>query len=1005
MNTLDILSLEKTEASLSIIKSYLQTQLTKTDYELVFLKMLEVELFLGLSKNVITEGEDFLTNFADENSKHYSKLLKYLFDAALIEKDYDRLTYYLDERKKYGPILDDYLIILDEIKLAKILNEPYVYLLIEVTNSQAPNHVKIEVYEELLHHYLQKEKFLEAYEVFNDMQNVTNEKYYKEELDILYGLGQTAKVLELAESYKDIPEAVIPAVLTLLKVYFEQENYHQMTIIDSEYEPFFEDASIEDRIEFYEICVNLYKKLGIRQSEKYYSDNLKRVKKLETKVKKTETVKEEEKKLKVEVTEVVPRKKEATLSSIEEKRQISNFFDIFIFSENINEKLVLRDYLRTLFIFIDNYITASNYVIYLNDQRFYHYKKERLYEKRLIEEAINPTIIRNVIEKGHEYFSNPLDFDKNVDIITQLPYSNEVKYVYAIPLEKEGAFLVYFDEVVNDPEIYYDFIKLLGALIYSKISRENKIKGFRKENFFLSKIINSDLAPLRIVTESRTTYNSSGQKLLKEDESTYIDHFISKLKSDYIRNYRELIRKMLSSPNQVEEVKYQYQNLYIKEKLVSILDEDEIKVVSVFDDVTKTVIELETSEQKAITDRETNLYNLSHLKSKMNDLTNAKTTFISIELNLDNRHIYGPDNTSLYFKEFAKITDDFFVDGVTYRIDFNELMVTLPYNDIRAVNNILKNYINHLEKYQVTSIPYEQFQVKMGVLRYPVVTNQTNVDMLLKFIDIAKEKSKLRKDTPYHQFTYSDYEEEAFEQTILNYLNDSLEKKNLTLSFVQIIDIKKTVVWQYESEINIPNMKLDNRYIITLAKKRNRIIDLDRHHILKVLNFLVKLSQETKVLIKITIPISEETFVDPTFNAFLIGAIKDRKIPFSFIRLKIDLNNIKTHHHAHKIHELLNTGISLDTTALAMALTYPFNALYIDFNDSDIKWQTYYGNLSKMLEEFHIALIATNINSKDQIDTLNRLGIKLACGKLYPNISSEKLFNQILEMRRNAENK
>lgn len=1005
MNTLDILSLEKTEASLSIIKSYLQTQLTKTDYELVFLKMLEVELFLGLSKNVITEGEDFLTNFADENSKHYSKLLKYLFDAALIEKDYDRLTYYLDERKKYGPILDDYLIILDEIKLAKILNEPYVYLLIEVTNSQAPNHVKIEVYEELLHHYLQKEKFLEAYEVFNDMQNVTNEKYYKEELDILYGLGQTAKVLELAESYKDIPEAVIPAVLTLLKVYFEQENYHQMTIIDSEYEPFFEDASIEDRIEFYEICVNLYKKLGIRQSEKYYSDNLKRVKKLETKVKKTETVKEEEKKLKVEVTEVVPRKKEATLSSIEEKRQISNFFDIFIFSENINEKLVLRDYLRTLFIFIDNYITASNYVIYLNDQRFYHYKKERLYEKRLIEEAINPTIIRNVIEKGHEYFSNPLDFDKNVDIITQLPYSNEVKYVYAIPLEKEGAFLVYFDEVVNDPEIYYDFIKLLGALIYSKISRENKIKGFRKENFFLSNIINSDLAPLRIVTESRTTYNSSAQKLFKEDESTYIDHFISKLKSDYIRNYRELIRKMLSSPNQVEEVKYQYQNLYIKEKLVSILDEDEIKVVSVFDDITKTVIELETSEQKAITDRETKLYNLSHLKSKMNDLTNAKTTFISIELNLDNRHIYGPDNTSLYFKEFAKITDDFFVDGVTYRIDFNELMVTLPYNDIRAVNNILKNYINHLEEYQVTSIPYEQFQVKMGVLRYPVVTNQTNVDMLLKFIDIAKEKSKLRKDTPYHQFTYSDYEEEAFEQTILNYLNDSLEKKNLTLSFVQIIDIKKTVVWQYESEINIPNMKLDNRYIITLAKKRNRIIDLDRHHILKVLNFLVKLSQETKVLIKITIPISEETFVDPTFNAFLIGAIKDRKIPFSFIRLKIDLNNIKTHHHAHKIHELLNTGISLDTTALAMALTYPFNALYIDFNDSDIKWQTYYGNLSKMLEEFHIALIATNINSKDQIDTLNRLGIKLACGKLYPNISSEKLFNQILEMRRNAENK
>ncbi|MGI6782073.1 MAG: EAL domain-containing protein [Acholeplasmataceae bacterium] len=193
--------------------------------------------------------------------------------------------------------------------------------------------------------------------------------------------------------------------------------------------------------------------------------------------------------------------------------------------------------------------------------------------------------------------------------------------------------------------------------------------------------------------------------------------------------------------------------------------------------------------------------------------------------------------------------------------------------------------------------------------------------------------------------------------------------------------------------------------MFALAKRRNRIIDLDRFHILEVLNFLVKLSQETKVLIKITIPISEETFVDPTFNAFLIGAIKERKIPFPFIRLKIDLTNIKTHHYAHKIHELLNTGISLDTTALAMVLTYPFNALYIDFNDSDIKWQTYYGNLSKMLDEFHVATVATNINSRDQIESLKRIGIKLACGRIYPNISSEKLFAQIVEMKRNESKK
>ncbi|MGI6787644.1 MAG: EAL domain-containing protein [Acholeplasmataceae bacterium] len=1001
MNTLDVLSLPKNEQSLSIIKSFLQTQLTKTDYELVFLKMLEVELFLGLSKNVITEGEDFLTNFAEDDSKHYSKLLKYLFDAAFLEKDYDRLTYYLEERKKYGPILEDYLIILDEIELLKLLNKPYIDLMVKLVNSQAPNHAKIPIYEELLKYYIGNEKFDLARDLLKDMENVTNEKYYKEELDILYGLGKIDEVIELAESYKEIKEAMIPAVLMLLKVYFKIENYHQMTILDSNYERHFEEASVEERLEFYEMCTNLYKKLGIKQSEEYYLDNYKKLKKQETKTKKQEPTKEEVEPIKVDITEVVPRKKETPLTTLEEKRQISNFFDIFIFSENINEKLVLRDYLRTLFIFIDNYIKPSNYVIYLNDLRLFHYKKERLYEKRIIEEAINPTIIRNVVERGHEYFSNPLDFDKNIDIITQLPYSTEIKYIYAIPLENQGAFLVYFDEEINDPEIYYDFVKLLSALIFAKINREKKLKNFRKENFFLSNILKSGLAPLRIVTENKVKYNDLALKLFKEEENNYLDSFISKLKPEYIRQYREMMKKLLNAPNQEANLTYQFQNLHIKERLISMLDEDEIKVVSIFEDMTRTIIQIETSEQKAITDRETNLFNLSHLKSEMTNLTNQKTTFIAIELNLDNRHIYGPDDTSLYFKEFSKITDDFFVDGITYRIEFNELMVTLPYNDIRAVNNILKNYINYLEEYQVSSIPYEQFQVKMGVLRYPVVTTQTNIDMILKFVDIAKEKSKLRKDTIYHQFTYSDYEEEVFEQSILNYLNDSLEKKNLSLNFIQIIDINKNIVWQYESEINIPNMNIDNKYIITLAKKRNRINDLDRFHIIEVLNFLVKLSLETKVLIKITIPISEETFIDPTFNAFLIGAIKERKIPFSFIRLKIDLTNVKTHHYAHKIHELLNTGISLDTTALAMVLTYPFNALYIDFNDSDIKWQTYYSNLNKLLDQFHVAMVATNINSRDQIGSLKRLGIKLASGNLYPNIPSEKLFLQILEMKKN----
>ena len=1000
MKTLDILALPKNESSLSIIKSYLQTNLSRADYEEVFLRMLEIEQFLGIDQNVITQGEDFLSNFADEESKNYSRLLKMLFDSSFNLKDFDRSTYYLEEHRKHVPILEEYVVDADAIRLAKLTNAPYQHLLLKIIQSASPNDIKVPFYEELLELYLSEYKFIQAKELYDDLLLISSKKYYKEELEILFGLENYDELIKKADQYKDIESATISSILMLMKVYYLQGKLHAMTILDSEYEHHFENATLDDRKEFYELCIELYKKLDNKISLEHYNGLLRQIKRLETRQQKEQKTQEQQLIKKIETTIDTPRQKSSELTSAEENRQISNFYDILMFAESISEKFVLRDYLRTLFIFVDTYIRPSDYVIYLGDGRLFHYKKERLYEKRIIEELTYHSIVKPIMDRGIEYFSNPLDFEKNIEIVTQLPYSLTHKFVYGIPIDKDGAFLVYFEENVDDPEKYYYFIKLLSGLIYSKLMQEKRLKVFRKENFFLANILKSDLIALRTVSETKTTYNNLAMKLFSQDEHEYVDNFIINLKPDFIRHYRESLRKLFSEPNQTKTLNYMYKNKYIEEKMVSILDDDQIKIISVFKDVTDSVIKLESSQQRAIRDPETNYYNLTHLKSEMIELFKSKVTFLSIELNLDNRHIYGPDNTSLYFREFVKITDKFFPDGTTYRTDFNEIIVTLPLNDVRTVNNIVNGYEKYINEYQVLSIPYEQFKIKMGILRYPVATTSSNVDQVLKYLDIAKEKAKLRKDLVYHEFFHNDYEEEVFEQTILNQLNDSLERRDLDLSFVQIIDVEKTTVWQYESKLSVKNINVESKYLIALAKKRNRIVDLERYHITKVLDYLVKLSQETKFLIKITIPISEETFLEPTFNSFLIGAIKERRIGFNFIRLKIDLSNIKTHHYTHKIHELLNTGISLDTTALSMVLTYPFNALYVDFSDSDIKWQSYYKELATLLKTFHIALIATNVNSKDTYEMVKRLGIKYASGSIYPDIKAEVLFNQILGMRK-----
>ena len=61
----------------------------------------------------------------------------------------------------------------------------------------------------------------------------------------------------------------------------------------------------------------------------------------------------------------------------------------------------------------------------------------------------------------------------------------------------------------------------------------------------------------------------------------------------------------------------------------------------------------------------------------------------------------------------------------------------------------------------------------------------------------------------------------------------------MILAFNQVVDIEKNSIWQYESEMTIPDLQFETNYLIKLAKKRNRIVELERFHITKVLDFLV----------------------------------------------------------------------------------------------------------------------------------------------------------------------
>jgi EAL domain-containing protein (putative c-di-GMP-specific phosphodiesterase class I) len=293
-------------------------------------------------------------------------------------------------------------------------------------------------------------------------------------------------------------------------------------------------------------------------------------------------------------------------------------------------------------------------------------------------------------------------------------------------------------------------------------------------------------------------------------------------------------------------------------------------------------------------------------------------------------------------------------------------------------------------------LKYEKFNANLGVLRYPVVTTEKNPEKLYRYLDIALEKAKRDREDKYEFFVFRDYENELFEQQVIDHLNVAIEQKSLGLVFNQITDIKKNRVWQYESELALHNLSIDSKYLVAIAKKRNRLVDLEKFHIEKICEFLVELEKQTERLIKLTIPISRETFLDPTFNSFILGLFKKYGIPYEFVRIKFDMD-LRASHYAPQIQELVDHGIGLDTTSLDMALNYPFHALHVDIKKESLKYNTYLTKVKELLETFQMALVVRNVKTKDQKEALDRLGINYIEGPLYKQLPANILIQKIKE--------
>lgn len=997
MKLSDILKLNNEIESLNIIQSFLSQSISQYDYEAAASNYLKIAIYNNLDELVLLEGEKFLEKLINNKpTKYRVEIYDYLIDASINLEKIDLARTFIDKRKDLLPIIKTYLTLIDELKIKKKLNEDYYEELKKLSVEVLPEKIKNEVLDELLDYYLSKNNLEKAYDIIIQINDISNDiKYQIKLVEIFYKQEKYEDViLKSEEILKKVSSGIV--AVYLISSLTNLNKLLRASSLEAEYEDLIDEIeSFDNKLFAYNEIIELYKKLQNNLSVQTYEKKLAKLKRKNKEVVKEEKI-DSKQKPQIEIKEVITTKR---INSSKYLEQFSWIKKWLIESHKIDLKIALREYLREIFTIISENINFEEVIIYIDkgyESNLFNYKKERLYDKKVIKQYLENTIINETFNKKDDVFGNTNELNNSIDILTQKNYSESIKYIYSFYVNEEMVITFYLNEDIKDPSIYYDLLNGITSIIHTRIIDEKNIINIKKEANYFQDVINNKVIPVRIMTEYQSNYNEKAASLFNIDSKYHFELFLREIPLEQADKYSILIKRLLNYPNETKVIEYKFQDLYILEYLFAIKIENKVSIISFFVDLTNKTLNEKDLTDKANIDFETGLKSKNKLINDIYKYLDDKVTFVLLELNQELRNIYGNERMHKFFIELSRATEKHFMNYDIYRFDFNQLIVVFDFNDIRTVNKELNEYfqvVNHLKS---TILKYEKFKVKAGVLRYPVVTVEKNVDKLYRYLDVALDKAKQSKENDFIHFIFADYEKEIFEQEIIDYLNTAIENKQLNIRFKQIIDMENNVVWNYESEIYLPTVNINYKYLHTVAKKRKRLIDMELFHLELVCSFLKKLEDETNHLIKITIPISKETFYSQDFNGFIVTTLKKYKIPAEFIRLLCEVD-IKDQSSIVKIQDLIKLGLSVDTTFIESALSGDFNAVHLNYNKFNNKWKNYFKNINEFLNQNNLALIIKNVDNKQDRETLKNIGIKYIEGELYQKVDPLNIISKVKE--------
>src|SRR5690606_31044778 len=333
---------------------------TVKNYLTVFTHLLKMKYEMGYFKDVYELGNKYFKEFEkDLNIVEAEKLFELVCLAAIELKQFEKAYQFYTLRKNVLPITKRYLAELNLIEFKKKTHQSYLVEIESLIQDVIPDDIKLKLSKELLELYLERNDGPKALALIESMKRLDPQhSYVPNYLKVLVKLGNIDEAKAVALQYKSNPKYEMDAFLVLLKIYIDEKDFHRATILDADYAYKLDTMDQEYQIEAYTLLVDLYTKLNNKLSIDLYQKKLKALKKVESKAKLQEEKLVVSNEVKIEETFEIKAPFKQSKSAVNFE-QINAIIELMAFSHQITETKQLRDFLRSFFMKVEEFVTVK----------------------------------------------------------------------------------------------------------------------------------------------------------------------------------------------------------------------------------------------------------------------------------------------------------------------------------------------------------------------------------------------------------------------------------------------------------------------------------------------------------------------------------------------------------------------------------------------------------------------------------------------------------------------